>query len=121
MSPTTRHLPVRRGGRLGDNMDDGQVELALRPVQQVQLQPTGHARREGADDEGCAARVLAQLVGDRLQRVRVPDGGRAIPTLVRGLDARELVLVEVEVHRPTLDDVFLSLTGRSLRDQADAA
>jgi ABC-2 type transport system ATP-binding protein len=24
----------------------------------------------------------------------------------------------VEVHRPTLDDVFLTMTGRSLRDES---
>ena len=60
-------------------------------------------------------------VEGRVVRMRVPDGGRAIPALVRGLDARGIVLDEVEVHRPTLDDVFLSLTGRSLRDEAESA
>ena len=27
-----------------------------------------------------------------------------------------MTLDSIEVHRPTLDDVFLTLTGRSLRD-----
>ena len=51
-------------------------------------------------------------------RFRVPDGGHAIPSLLRELDAAGLPLVGVEVRRPTLDDVFLSLTGRSLRDES---
>jgi ABC-2 type transport system ATP-binding protein len=34
----------------------------------------------------------------------------------RALDHAGVTLHGVEVHRPTLDDVFLSLTGRALRD-----
>ena len=50
--------------------------------------------------------------------VRVPVGGAALPGLLRSLDARGVAPEAVEVRRPTLDDVFLSLTGRSLRDAA---
>jgi len=48
--------------------------------------------------------------------VRVPHGGEALPALLRALDGRGIALEAAEVRRPTLDDVFLSLTGRSLRD-----
>jgi ABC-2 type transport system ATP-binding protein len=51
---------------------------------------------------------------------RVQRAGRAIPGLLRDLDATGVTLDSIEVHRPTLDDVFLTLTGRSLRD-AEAA
>ncbi|GAB3994526.1 ATP-binding cassette domain-containing protein [Nocardioides marmoraquaticus] len=47
---------------------------------------------------------------------RVARAGRAVPGLVRELDRRDVVLEAIEVSRPTLDDVFLTLTGRSLRD-----
>src|SRR5690349_191363 len=47
---------------------------------------------------------------------RVRRAGRAVPALLRDLDAAGVTLESVEVHRPTLDDVFLTLTGRSLRD-----
>jgi ABC-2 type transport system ATP-binding protein len=53
--------------------------------------------------------------------VRVPDGGAALPGLLRELDRAGVALASVEVRRPTLDDVFLSLTGRSLRDSDDGA
>jgi ABC-2 type transport system ATP-binding protein len=53
-------------------------------------------------------------------QVRVPDGGAVLPALLRELDTRGIALAGVEVRRPTLDDVFLSLTGRSLRDEPAA-
>lgn len=49
-------------------------------------------------------------------RARVRKAGRAVPGLLRDLDASGISLDSIEVHRPTLDDVFLTLTGRSLRD-----
>ena len=49
-------------------------------------------------------------------RARVRKAGRAVPGLLRDLDAAGISLDSIEVHRPTLDDVFLTLTGRSLRD-----
>ena len=56
------------------------------------------------------------------QRVvgRVPHGGVALVELVRGLDRADIVVSGIESRRPSLDDVFLGLTGRSLRD-AEAA
>ena len=48
--------------------------------------------------------------------VRVPNGAAALPGLLRELDRAGVPLASVEVRRPTLDDVFLSLTGRSLLD-----
>src|SRR6476619_944681 len=53
-------------------------------------------------------------------RFRIEDGGAALPALLRRLDADGIALASVEVRRPTLDDVFLSLTGRSLRDEPAA-
>jgi ABC-2 type transport system ATP-binding protein len=73
-----------------------------------------------------AAAMLQRLaegdvdVSDRVVRGRLPRAGRAVPGLLRELDRSGIDLEAIEVHRPTLDDVFLSLTGRSLRD-ADAA
>jgi len=52
---------------------------------------------------------------------RVGRAGRAVPGLLRDLEASGVALESIEVARPTLDDVFLSLTGRSLRDAEAAA
>ena len=48
-------------------------------------------------------------------------GAAALPGLLRALDAVGVNAVSAEVKRPTLDDVFLELTGRSLRDAGDIA
>jgi ABC-2 type transport system ATP-binding protein len=64
--------------------------------------------------EGAASREVPEA-GFQVS-VRVPVGGAALPGLLRNLDTRGVTPEAVEVRRPTLDDVFLSLTGRSLRD-----
>jgi ABC-2 type transport system ATP-binding protein len=51
-------------------------------------------------------------------RGRVQRAGVVIPGLLRELDQAGITLTSIEVRRPTLDDVFLTLTGRSLRDSA---
>jgi ABC-2 type transport system ATP-binding protein len=40
----------------------------------------------------------------------------ALPKLMIGLHAEDAQMSSIQVLRPTLDDVFLELTGRSLRD-----
>ncbi|WP_440708269.1 ATP-binding cassette domain-containing protein [Herbiconiux sp. YIM B11900] len=49
---------------------------------------------------------------------RVRESGAKIAGLIRELDAAGIALESLEVRRPTLDDVFLDLTGRSLREDA---
>ena len=49
-------------------------------------------------------------------RGRVQRAGVVIPGLLRELDLDGITLTSIEVRRPTLDDVFLELTGRSLRE-----
>jgi len=47
----------------------------------------------------------------------VDDGGHRIPEIVKLADGAGLKLRSVELHKPTLDDVFLAVTGRSIRDE----
>jgi ABC-2 type transport system ATP-binding protein len=63
----------------------------------------------------------AQVAQDRAVVTVVVDGGAAhAPKLLRALDEGGLPVASVEVARPTLDDVFLNLTGRSLREDTSA-
>ena len=48
--------------------------------------------------------------------VRVVGGTFLLPTLLRDLETAGVSVRSAEVSRPTLDDVFLNLTGRSLRE-----
>ncbi|MDF9717302.1 ATP-binding cassette domain-containing protein [Nocardioides sp. ChNu-99] len=81
--------------------------------------------RDGADLE-TARRVLA---AEAVAEVQVDAGGRTltapvtsgVPALRRALDALEregVALLDVGLRRPTLDDVFLTLTGRAAESGA---
>ncbi|MEU5947484.1 ATP-binding cassette domain-containing protein [Micromonospora sp. NPDC047465] len=49
-------------------------------------------------------------------RLYVDEGATAIPQILRRVDTAGLTLDSIELHRPSLDDVFLTKTGRSLRE-----
>ncbi|MGH9382315.1 MAG: ATP-binding cassette domain-containing protein [Thermoanaerobaculia bacterium] len=49
-------------------------------------------------------------------RLYVDTGATAVPQIMRRLEAANISLDSIEVHRPSLDDVFLAKTGRSLRE-----
>ncbi len=53
--------------------------------------------------------------------VTVDDGAVAIAPMLRALDAADISPLSISTNRPTLDDVFLTLTGRSLREGEAAA
>ena len=55
-----------------------------------------------------------------LVRLYVDQGEAAMPQILRLLDGVGLAPSSIALHRPSLDDVFLIQTGRSLRDEAAA-
>jgi ABC-2 type transport system ATP-binding protein len=44
----------------------------------------------------------------------VPQGEKFLPQLMNGFQSR---LLSIGIRRPTLDDVFIKLTGRAIRDE----
>ena len=52
---------------------------------------------------------------------RFDQGTRMLPWLIRELDHVGVDVRAADVRVPTLDDVFLSLTGRSLREESEVA
>ena len=102
-----------------DTSDNLKAEVAgdLVDLEVADIDRVGEAaKRLGALGDGRSeVEIDGRSVSGRVQRA-----GRAIPSLLRDLDATGVTLDSIEVHRPTLDDVFLTLTGRSLRD-AEAA
>jgi len=73
-------------------------------------------------DVSAAATTLAAIATSEvttdglLISARVLDGGKSMPDLLRALDRAKVEVTSIESRRPTLDDVFLTLTGRSLRE-----
>jgi len=55
---------------------------------------------------------------DGMVRLYVDRGELAMPAIIRLLDSSAMKLRTMELHRPSLDDVFLRKTGRSLRETA---
>jgi ABC-2 type transport system ATP-binding protein len=51
--------------------------------------------------------------------VRLDGGEEALADVVRAFDAEGLHLQHLQLHAPTLDDVFLAKTGRSLEGAGD--
>jgi ABC-2 type transport system ATP-binding protein len=51
--------------------------------------------------------------------VRLAGGDAQLADVVRALDAEELRVEQLQLHAPTLDDVFLAKTGRSLEGAGD--
>jgi ABC-2 type transport system ATP-binding protein len=78
---------------------------ADRAVEVVRTLTDREVRREGAATVG----------------VTVPDGDALLPAAVRALDAAGIIVRSAAGVPPTLDDVFLALTGRTLREAGEGA
>lgn len=78
-------------------------------------------------DATVAAEHAARIPGATVERtdstvsVRVAGGHELAPGLLVELDRGGMAPRSIEVARPTLDDVFLDLTGRSLREAQENA
>jgi ABC-2 type transport system ATP-binding protein len=51
--------------------------------------------------------------------VRLSEGEAQLADVVRALDAEDIHVQHLQLHAPTLDDVFLAKTGRSLEGAAE--
>ena len=51
--------------------------------------------------------------------VRLQHGARELADIVRALDSAGVEVEHIQLHAPSLDDVFLAKTGRSLEGAAE--
>jgi ABC-2 type transport system ATP-binding protein len=80
------------------------------------------------NDLGTVASILKALgsaepvVDTEARQVAIPvtGGVRALTEAVRQLDAADIQVADIGVRRPTLDDVFLQLTGHAATDETVA-
>jgi ABC-2 type transport system ATP-binding protein len=76
-----------------------------------------------AGGDGRVADLLARfgelVPSARGVAVRLDGGEAGLAEIVRALDADGLTVENLELHRPSLDDVFLAKTGRSLEGHGE--
>jgi ABC-2 type transport system ATP-binding protein len=112
-------------------MDHGQIvaEGTPRALKQqvagdaivISLRPGDQAAERAAAVLGGEPYVRELTDSGGQVRLYVDDGGTALPQLIRLLDARDIAISSISMSEPTLDDVFLRQTGRSLRDEGGPA
>jgi ABC-2 type transport system ATP-binding protein len=81
--------------------------------------PTVEAIPRDPDDHDRMAAVLARFgepagASPRGVAVRLRGGEAELAEVVRALDSEDLAIEHLQLHAPSLDDVFLAKTGRSL-------
>ncbi len=106
-------------------IDHGRI-VAKGTPDELKRQVAGDVVVVGTGEAG--ERALALLEGqqfvreasaaDGTVRLYVDRGETAMPQILRVLDGAGIALESLTLSRPTLDDVFLRQTGRSLRDAA---
>jgi ABC-2 type transport system ATP-binding protein len=100
-------------------IDHGEIVAAGAP-EELKRRISGDTVELTFPDDAAAATAALLLDGTvegALVRLQLPSAVEGLPGVFRALDEAELSALGVEVHRPTLDDVFLSLTGHALRDE----
>lgn len=78
----------------------------------VPLDPTQLRKAVTALGELVPEALRHEFAGDRIS-IPAPDGASTLAEAVRRLDAAGLELADIALRRPSLDDVFLSITGHS--------
>jgi len=80
------------------------IEIALTQPWQGELPAWSHAGRSTLDPDGHHIKVISE------------HPARTLVEMVKWVDAQRIDLADVHLKRPTLEDVFIELTGKKLRD-----
>jgi ABC-2 type transport system ATP-binding protein len=104
-------------------IDNGTI-VALGTPDQLKDRVGGDVITLRTDNDDQAAREIRDRWGIEVQttdselRFEVEDGDQFVPEVVRHIGPR---VAAISVHRPTLDDVFMKLTGHAIREQEGGA
>ena len=110
-------------------VDHGKV-IARGTADQLKAQIGGERIEVVVHDQGDLTEAVSALgpyakgeptVEQHTRRITVPvsGGARVLADVIRELDGRGIVINDIGLRRPTLDDVFLSLTGHATMGDGD--
>ena len=129
---TTQYL--EEADRLADRVgiiDDGHIVAEGTPAAlKAEIgEPSVEAVAADPEDRGRLAGVLARFGDDgdcpqstpEAVAVRLAGGESNLADVVRALDSEGVAVEHLQLHAPSLDDVFLAKTGRSLEGEGEAA
>lgn len=104
-------------------IDHGRI-IALNTPEQLKAEVRGDIVNLTTSDDAQAAKELAERHGIQSARddtgihFEVASGAEFVPRIVRELSVE---VKSVSTRRPTLDDVFLKLTGKEIRDNSSSS
>jgi oleandomycin transport system ATP-binding protein len=110
---------IDHGQVIADDTPDGLKQVV--GGQRIEVRPTDTGRL----DETAA--ILAEISGAHAEssgrnKLTVPVADEsALPLVVSRLQASGIAVTELSLHLPSLDEVFLTLTGRTATDTEEAA
>ena len=118
---------IEEAERLCDRVaiiDEGRI-IALGTPREIQARTLGRSRIEILCEEALTERTPPIVDGDT--KITVSDDGRTISAvaarpapvvaeLVKWIDQQGVELADIHLKRPTLEDVFIELTGKRLRE-----
>lgn len=107
-------------------MDQGTI-VAAGPPKELKRQVAGDLVLLGLEENGSMSGKALELLKTQRYvreaayeqgklRLYVHEGEATLPDILRLLDSAEIGLKTISLSQPTLDDVFLRQTGRSLQD-----
>ncbi len=105
-------------------VDSGRI-IAIGTPKQLQDQSASQSRIEAEVDRSlsgmalpdwpCAGKITLTDDGKHLE-VQSSQPARTLVEMVKWIDAQGFGLVDISLRKPTLEDVFIELTGKKLRD-----
>ena len=109
---------------------DHGVIVALGSPEELKRKISGDVISLGFTDAKTPAQAIAALSGssfiretqikDETAHLFVDHGDENLPVVMKALHDRGISIKTIKLSRPTLDDVFLKLTGRTLRESESA-
>jgi ABC-2 type transport system ATP-binding protein len=111
------HLAIMDHGRVIARGTPGELIASIGAEHLVELSTKGAGRALNLDRLKILDGVReARVENDRLH-IHASELHRAVPALIEELRLQDVPFTELSTHSATLEDVFVSLTGRHLRDE----